>query len=86
MRGKPQLDKLTKAMETTPPSCADDPRFIADRFTDTETTTLRRVCRSCPLITLCADYARLGLVDAGFWAGKDRTPRPGRPRLLEEAS
>lgn len=38
-----------------------------------------RACSDCPVITLCAEFARLNRETAHVWAGLDRTPRRGRP-------
>ncbi|KQZ10042.1 hypothetical protein ASD19_10845 [Microbacterium sp. Root53] len=66
---------LDTALQATRAPCAGDNAFIQDTFTEDEKTRLRAICGSCPIVSLCDDYARH--VTAGFWAGKQRGFKKG---------
>lgn len=60
--------RLTEAMATTTPACADDPRFTSGDVLDYAEAT--RVCLTCPLYDPCADVGRDAT--AGVWAAAPR--------------
>lgn len=70
MKGQQQFDNLQAALRGKDPACLDDPRFIADEISYADTVFMRGICRSCPVINRCADYAPHA--EAGFWAGAQR--------------
>ena len=74
------LEALTLAGVDTPPACEADEMFIAERvdLLPTDIQRMRMVCTRCDLLDLCADYARTGKPEAGFWAGTLRERRTGR--------
>lgn len=53
------------------PACAGDPRFTADPATlsDSDSTAMRRACRSCDVSAACDAYAAAARPSAGMWAG-----------------
>ena len=66
---------LQTAMESTPPACADEPEFTADRLSDDEIERCREICQGCKVLELCSQYATVARPAAGFWAGKPRRVR-----------
>lgn len=69
-RGDAEYRALLDARERIAPACDNDRRFTADTRTEHDAEQMRRLCRSCPLVTLCDAYARRARPDAGFWAGR----------------
>lgn len=66
---------LTRALQTTTPSCEGDSRFTSDDTTDDD--ALRVMCISCPVLAECrayATYTRQHRI-AGYWAGRRRGGR-----------
>lgn len=70
MKGQQQYANLQAALQDTDPACKGDPRFIADDVGYPDAVMMRGICRSCPVINRCADYAPYA--EAGFWAGSQR--------------
>jgi len=66
-RASEAWDALVTAMASTDPACQDDDRFVLD---DQPVQALKAICDTCPLLTLCANYAALERPKGGIWAGK----------------
>lgn len=70
MKGQQAFDNLQAAMRDKDPACLDDDRFIADELSYPDAVMMRGICRTCPVINRCAEYAPYA--EAGFWAGAQR--------------
>ncbi len=71
MRGEAAWSALEAAMRTETPLCVGDDRFVADDLTPADRLAMADLCNMCPIRQACAEYARAGRPDAGFWAGKE---------------
>lgn len=65
---------LVQAMGEVRPACRGDARFIDDL---TKPAAVRDVCRACPLLNACREYATIVRPSGGIWAG--RRWNAGRP-------
>ena len=65
-RASEAYDRLTTAMDGLKPGCVSD-----DRFTDDKTIAydVSDICQSCPLFTLCREFAQIDKPKVGIWAG-----------------
>jgi hypothetical protein len=68
-RGAYQYSELVEALRGTPPSCAGDDRFTAERLTSVDTAEMEAMCAACPLVSLCRAFAAEAKPAAGYWAG-----------------
>lgn len=66
---------LADAAAETPPPCTDAPEFTADTLTPDDLEWCKSVCRVCPLLALCDEYATRARVPVGVWAGRQRKGR-----------
>lgn len=71
---------LQDALSLDEPSCANDDRFTQDEITQETRAELLRICRGCPVLTECAQFARRESNHrlAGFWSGLPRGRREDR--------
>ncbi len=68
-----------------PTPCAADPDSFTDpRPEDVDYTA--NMCRRCPVLAECGQFATANKESAGIWAGRDRTPTRGRPAAERKAS
>lgn len=76
-RGDTEYRALTDALADTNPPCASDWRYLADEHEvdDGDRLQMKAMCRSCPLVGLCAAYAAAARPEAGMWAGSYYAPR-----------
>lgn len=70
MKGEQAFKNLQAALTTTTPACDGDARFIADQLPYPDAVMMRGLCRTCPVINRCTEYAPYA--EAGFWAGAQR--------------
>lgn len=66
---KPAWDRLTQALQTTTPDCAEDERYIADLLANGDKRIMGQICSACPLLDTCTDYAITDQPKAGWWPG-----------------
>jgi hypothetical protein len=69
---------LTMVEHDTPPPCTHDNRWTSDDHG--HRATAASLCRTCPLITQCSQYAHEIKATHGVWAGHDYTKSQRRPR------
>ena len=53
--------------------CAGSDEWCSEDAGDREIAA--RLCRSCPVLILCGEYAKANSETFGTWGGKDRTPQ-----------
>ncbi|MEV8174966.1 WhiB family transcriptional regulator [Microbacterium sp. NPDC079176] len=68
-------DALNSALEHIAPLCKGQALFTADRLSDDERALCESTCTRCALFDLCDAYATAAKVDAGYWAGVERSPK-----------
>jgi hypothetical protein len=68
--GEAEYAALMTAADEHYTPCIGDDRYIADELTELDQVQMRGICRTCPLIDLCREYATAAKVTGGYWAGK----------------
>ncbi len=69
----------------SPTPCAADPDSFTDPRPD-DVAYLTGLCTGCPVLAECNAFATANKESAGIWAGKERTPRRGRPAAPSKES
>ena len=68
-----------------PTPCYADPETWTSPGVDPEAAALaEQLCRRCPVLAECGQFADANHERSGIWAGRNRTPRPGRPAGRKE--
>jgi len=84
-RASVAYNALVMAMESSHPSCRDNPAFTADELRQIDVDELAPICWRCPIVDFCSAYASIERPKVGVWAGKRyRTyqPRKGESDVI----
>lgn len=83
----PALRALLAAIgESGPTPCMANPdAWTGDVEPDMTEAAVELCVGWCPVLTQCGNFATANRETAGIWAGKDRTPRSGRPAAEQKA-
>lgn len=75
---EPAWETLQAAFLQNDPNCFGDPRYIADPadLPEDERADMWTICRTCPILYQCIDYAITEKPAAGWWPSHNLKGRP----------